>query len=155
LLGLILQKCLLCHEIGFSILSFQHLGRNLEELALFAIPRPAGDDDIDSDKSKHSSRRNTPFQAEQVDLSNDEGEDWLEQTDFADKTQQVPTNDYFLPKGNINLEVITANINRYVGPNASVRPYQHQDVSIAVAVDITRLSYCREEKGISSLLIGH
>lgn len=151
-----LQKCPLCHEIGFSMLSFQqHLGRHLEELALFAIPRPAGDDDIDSDKSKHSSGRNTSFQAEQVDLSSDEEEDWLGQTDFAGKIEQAPTNDYFLPKGNINLEVITADINRYVGPNASVRPYQHQDVSIAVAIDIARLSYCREERGISSLLIEH
>jgi hypothetical protein len=40
-----------------------------------------------------------------------------------------PTNDYFLPGEDISREVITADICRYLGPDALVRPYRHQDVS--------------------------
>jgi hypothetical protein len=41
----------------------------------------------------------------------------------------APTNDYFLPGEDISREVITADICRYLGPDALVRPYRHQDVS--------------------------
>ena len=40
------------------------------------------------------------------------------------------TNSYFLPGEDISREVITADICRYLGPDALVRPYQHQDVGI-------------------------
>jgi hypothetical protein len=43
--------------------------------------------------------------------------------------RQGPTNDYFLPGEDISREVITADICRYLGPDALVRPYRHQDVS--------------------------
>lgn len=43
--------------------------------------------------------------------------------------RQGPTNDYFLPGEDISREVITADICRYLGPDALVRPYTHQDVS--------------------------
>src|SRR2546423_4200930 len=40
-----------------------------------------------------------------------------------------PRNEYFLPGEDISREVITADICRYLGPDALVRPYRHQDVS--------------------------
>ena len=43
--------------------------------------------------------------------------------------RQAPTNDYFLPEDDISREVITADICRYLGPDALVRPYRHPDVS--------------------------
>jgi hypothetical protein len=50
-----LHECALCREAGFSTLSLErHLGRHLEELSLFALPRSVGDDEIDSDRSGHS-----------------------------------------------------------------------------------------------------
>lgn len=39
------------------------------------------------------------------------------------------TNEYFCPEEGISREVITADICRYLGPDALVRPYRHQDVS--------------------------
>jgi hypothetical protein len=44
-------------------------------------------------------------------------------------SRPAPTNDYFLPGEDISREVITADICRYLGPDALVRPYRHQDVS--------------------------
>jgi hypothetical protein len=43
--------------------------------------------------------------------------------------RQGPRNEYFLPGEDISREVITADICRYLGPDALVRPYRHQDVS--------------------------
>lgn len=43
--------------------------------------------------------------------------------------QRGPSNDYFLPEEGISREVIQAEICRYLGPDALVRPYRHQDVS--------------------------
>lgn len=43
--------------------------------------------------------------------------------------RQAPANDYFLPGDGISRDVITADICRYLGPDALVRPYLHQDVS--------------------------
>jgi hypothetical protein len=43
--------------------------------------------------------------------------------------QRGPSNDYFLPEEGISRDVIQAEICRYLGPDALVRPYRHQDVS--------------------------
>ena len=52
----------------------------------------------------------------------------------------APTNDYFLPGEDISREVITADICRYLGPDALVRPYRHQDVSSPNSFDPAMLS---------------
>jgi hypothetical protein len=71
-----LHECALCREAGFSTLSLErHLGRHLEELALFALPRSVGDDEIDSDRSRHSSRKQTSSHKESPDSSSDEAEE--------------------------------------------------------------------------------
>jgi len=71
-----LHKCALCREAGFSALSLErHLGRHLEELALFALPRSVGDDDIDSDRSRHSSRQHASSHKASPDSSSGEAED--------------------------------------------------------------------------------
>jgi hypothetical protein len=67
------HQCPLCREAGFSKLSLErHLGRHLEELALFAIPRSAGDDDIDSDRSRRSFGHDAPSEKESDNSSIDE-----------------------------------------------------------------------------------
>jgi hypothetical protein len=38
-----------------------------------------------------------------------------------------PFQDYFLPGEDINREVIAVDITRYLGPDATVRPYTHTD----------------------------
>jgi hypothetical protein len=40
----------------------------------------------------------------------------------------LPSNDYFLPGEGISREVITADITRYLGNDALVRPYRMPDV---------------------------
>jgi hypothetical protein len=71
-----LHECALCREAGFSTLSLErHLGRHLEELALFALPRSVGDDEIDSDRSRHSSRKQASSHKGSPDSSSDEAED--------------------------------------------------------------------------------
>ena len=52
----------------------------------------------------------------------------------------APTNDYFLPGEDISREVITADICRYLGPDALVRPYRHPDVSSSNSFDPAMLS---------------
>ena len=69
--------------------------------------------------------------------------------------RQAPTNDYFLPGEDISREVITADICRYLGPDALVRPYQHPDVSNLINM-ISGAKYCPGEEripnnGISSV----
>jgi hypothetical protein len=54
--------------------------------------------------------------------------------------RQGPTNDYFLPGEDISREVITADICRYLGPDALVRPYRHADVSRSNSFDLAMLS---------------
>jgi len=51
----------------------------------------------------------------------------------------APLNDYFLPGEGISREVITADICRYLGSNALVRPYRHKDVSSPNSFDPARL----------------
>jgi hypothetical protein len=71
-----LHECALCREAGFSTLSLErHLGRHLEELALFALPRSVGDDEIDSDRSRHSSRKQASSHKGSPGSSSDEAED--------------------------------------------------------------------------------
>ena len=68
-----LHECPLCHEPGFSTPSLErHLGRHLEELALFAMPRSMGDETIDSDKSRHFSEQDASSHKESVDSSGNE-----------------------------------------------------------------------------------
>ena len=55
-------------------------------------------------------------------------------------SQQNLTNDYFLPGDDISREVITADICRYLGPDALVRPYRHSDVSSSNTFDLALLS---------------
>ena len=67
------HECPLCHESGFSTLSLErHLGRHLEELALFAMPRTMGDETLDSDRSRHSSGQDASSHKESIDSSSDE-----------------------------------------------------------------------------------
>ena len=61
--------------------------------------------------------------------------------------RQGPTNDYFLPGEDISREVITADICRYLGPDALVRPYRHQDVSSPNSLDLALLSLKQGRSG--------
>jgi hypothetical protein len=56
--------------------------------------------------------------------------------------RQGPTNDYFLPGDGISRDVITADICRYLGPDALVRPYQHPDVSSFFSCELVMLNLC-------------
>jgi hypothetical protein len=55
-------------------------------------------------------------------------------------SRQAPTNDYFLPGEDISRDVITADICRYLGPDALVRPYRHQDVSNFKSCELAMLN---------------
>jgi hypothetical protein len=59
----------------------------------------------------------------------------------------APTNDYFLPGEDISRDVITADICRYLGADALVRPYRHQDVSIPNSFDPAMLSLKQGRSG--------
>jgi hypothetical protein len=61
--------------------------------------------------------------------------------------RQGPRNDYFLPGEEISREVITADICRYLGPDALVRPYQHPDVSSFLRCELAMLSLVQGRDG--------
>jgi hypothetical protein len=65
--------CPLCREESVSDRFLQrHLGRHLQELALFAIPRPDGDEERDADKSEDAF---DPFQNSSVESEEDSDND--------------------------------------------------------------------------------
>jgi hypothetical protein len=69
------HECPLCQAPGLSASSFErHLGRHLEELALFAVPRPMTDDDIESDQSRHSVEERLPSEVSSEEEVEGEGE---------------------------------------------------------------------------------
>jgi BAG domain/Ubiquitin family len=58
-------ECPLCQEINLPAPKLErHLGRHLEELALFALPRTDADEDLDSNESSHHSSRASETPAE-------------------------------------------------------------------------------------------
>jgi hypothetical protein len=80
-----LHKCSLCHEDGFSSHSLErHLGRHLEELALFALPRTVGDE-FDSDKSRGSPGKCISSHGDLFESSTEEAEDLLGGYEATDK----------------------------------------------------------------------
>jgi hypothetical protein len=88
-----LHECALCREAGFSTLSLErHLGRHLEELALFALPRSVGDDEIGSDRSRHSSRKQASSHKESPGSSSDEAEDEVIEL-VTSSAERLPTED--------------------------------------------------------------
>ncbi len=58
------------------------------------------------------------------------------------------SSDYFLPAEDINREVITTDVCKYLGPDALVRPYVHKDVSRDFKYWVTMLTCSRAEKDI-------
>ena len=58
-------ECPLCQEINLPASKLErHLGRHLEELALFALPRTDANEDLDSNESSHHSSRASETPAE-------------------------------------------------------------------------------------------
>ena len=41
-------------------------------------------------------------------------------------------NEYFLPGGGINRDVVTTDICKYLGPDTLIEPYKHNDVSVVI-----------------------
>jgi hypothetical protein len=65
-------ECPLCQEINLPASKLErHLGRHLEELALFALPRTDADEDLDSNESSHHSSRASETPAESHPSSHD------------------------------------------------------------------------------------
>ena len=61
------------------------------------------------------------------------------------------SSDYFLPGDDINRDVITTDICKYLGSDALVRPYVHKDVSRYLISLVTLLTVSRAGKDILSL----
>lgn len=72
-----------------------------------------------------------------------------------DSASRTIKNGYFLPGDGISREVITADICKYLGADALVRPYVHQDVSRDVASIVVKLTSSGQEgipdHGVSSI----
>jgi uncharacterized Zn-finger protein len=136
--------CPLCkYEIVSETLE-KHIAKHLQELALFPISMGSVEEDVLADPLNTGSRRSQSpegtahdyFEAAESKESDRPNVRHAEEI----SPRPLPTNDYFLPGEGIDREVITADICRYLGPDALVRPYLHQDVSSPNSFDPAMLS---------------
>lgn len=113
--------CPICAEIMRSASQYQrHVGRHQEKLALFALPTVESDD-----KDGLGSESDSSAESMVMIDSQDERDDHTKQPEEPNRQ-----NEYFLPRQGIDREVISADICRYLGNDALVRP-GHYEVRIS------------------------
>jgi uncharacterized Zn-finger protein len=125
--------CPLCKSKIASSMLEKHVANHLQELALFSISMGAVEEDASADPLNTSPRRSQSseetahgdFEAAESKESDRPNVRHAEEM----SPRLAPLNDYFIPGEGISREVITADICRYLGSNALVRPYRHKESS--------------------------
>ncbi|KAF5600434.1 hypothetical protein FPANT_2390, partial [Fusarium pseudoanthophilum] len=142
--------CPICAEIMRSAPQYQHhVGRHQEQLALFALPTVESDDEDEIGSESDSSAGSIVM----IDGQDERGDDSKQPEEpptshsmpGADEKSAVPPddlrssrtgrqNEYFVPREGIDREVISADICRYLGNDALVRPghYEHPETGQAI-----------------------
>ncbi|KAG9499282.1 hypothetical protein J7337_010101 [Fusarium musae] len=119
----------------------RHVGRHQEQLALFALPTVESDDKDEVESESDSSAGSMV----KIDGQDERGDDTKQPEEpptshsmpGADETSAVPPNEprnsgtgrqneYFVPREGIDREVISAEICRYLGNDALVRPGHYE-----------------------------
>ncbi|KAF5983495.1 transcription factor [Fusarium coicis] len=127
----------------------RHVGRHQEQVALFALPTVESDDKDEVGSESDSSAGSMVM----IESQDEQGDDTKQPEEpptshsmpRTDEKSSVPPNDlrnsmtgrqneYFLPRDGIDREVISADICRYLGNDALVRPghYEHPQTGQAV-----------------------
>jgi hypothetical protein len=134
--------CPICAEIMRSAPQYQrHVGRHQEQLALFALPTVESDDRDEVGSETDSSAGSMVM----IDSKDEQGDDTKQPEELptshsmpgTDEKSAMPPNDlrnsgtgrqneYFVPREGIDREVIAADICRYLGNDAFVRPGQYE-----------------------------
>ncbi|KAF9895259.1 hypothetical protein FE257_000161 [Aspergillus nanangensis] len=109
-------ECVFCQNRLRPAEIEKHLARHLEELALFALPHYDVEDEDPNDVPDH------PNKEESGDSATDDDD---RPATVEPPVERMRQNEYFVPGDGINRDVIQADICRYLGNDALVRPGAH------------------------------
>lgn len=142
-------SCPICGVTLDSARQYQsHVGRHQEQLALFALPDLESNDDSDTDDEEALAVESVETRSDRSETDENKNVP-LEDPTPSSSAQEIPDdprtpfdnrrmpehdyhsrqNEYFVPRDGIDREVITADICRYLGSDALVRP-GHFEVSL-------------------------